>query len=247
MISKKILRKVGQTNAKYKMFKEGDRILLGLSGGKDSLLLAHILKHFQSVSPYKWSFKAVTLSYGIGEDFSFLIEHCKEHGIAHEIIESKIYEISKEKARENSSVCSLCSRLRRGFLYSYALENGFNKLAIGHHLDDAAESFFMNFIYNGALRTLAPTYLSSRDVEIIRPLILVRERQIIEWAKKNNLKLMSEEFCPAKKLPNKNPHARNSAKELLKSLEANNPNLFKSLEAAFNNIHLDTFFKVPEA
>ena len=82
-LSKKLLRIVGQTNAKYSLFEEGDKILLGLSGGKDSLSLAHILKHSQAHSPVKWSFKAVTLSYGMGESFDYLSSHCKEYGIEH--------------------------------------------------------------------------------------------------------------------------------------------------------------------
>ena len=147
-ISKKLLRIVGQTNAKYKMFEENDRILLGLSGGKDSLNLAHILKHFQSVSPQNWDFKAVTLGYGMGENFDYLKTHCKEHDIDYEVIDSEIFELSKDKIRRNSSFCSFFSRMRRGYLYSYALKNGYNKLAIAHHLDDATESFFMNFTYN---------------------------------------------------------------------------------------------------
>lgn len=241
-ISKKIIRQVGQTNAKYKMFEPGDKILLGLSGGKDSLLLAHLLKHFQKVSPNSWEFKAVTLGYGIGEDFSYMINHCKEHGIDHEVIYSSIYEISKDKVRKNTSICSFCSRMRRGYLYSYALKHGYNKLAIGHHLDDAVESFFMNFTHNGALRTLAPRYRAKNGIEVIRPLINLRERQIIESISKNGLQTSGDEMCPAKHSDNKMPHAREDSKELLKSLEKNNPKLFINLKSAFENIHSDTFF-----
>ena len=155
-LSKKLLRRVGQTNAKYKMFERGDKILLALSGGKDSMSLAHVLKHFQSVSPLSWEFRAVTVTYGIGEDLREISSHFKEHEIPYEIIDTKIFEFGKEKIRANTTFCSFCSRMRRGYIYSYALEHGFNKIAIAHHLDDAAESFFMNFTFNGALRTLAP-------------------------------------------------------------------------------------------
>lgn len=241
-ISKKLLRIVGQTNAKYKMFEENDRILLGLSGGKDSLNLAHILKHFQSVSPQNWDFKAVTLSYGMGENFDYLKTHCKEHDIDYEVIDSEIFELSKDKIRRNSSFCSFFSRMRRGYLYSYALKNGYNKLAIAHHLDDATESFFMNFTYNGALRTLAPKYRAQNGIVVIRPLIFAREKQLRDSAMRNGLQTVGDEACPAMRFDVKMPHARFETKQLLAKLESENPKLFISLKAAFENLHSDTFF-----
>ena len=135
--------------------------------------------------------------------------------------------------------------MRRGALYTYALENGYNKLAIAHHLDDAAESFMMNFIYNGALRTLAPIYTSKRGVTVIRPLIFVRERQLRENALANELQVIGNEFCPGLKLSEKNvkfPHAREEAKALLAGLERDNPKLFTSLKKAFENIHKNSFW-----
>lgn len=241
-ISKKLLRIVGQTNAKYKMFEENDRILLGLSGGKDSLNLAHILKHFQSVSPQNWDFKAVTLGYGMGENFDYLKTHCKEHDIDYEVIDSEIFELSKDKIRRNSSFCSFFSRMRRGYLYSYALKNGYNKLAIAHHLDDAVESFFMNFTYNGALRTLAPKYRAQNGIVVIRPLIFAREKQLRDSAMRNGLQTVGDEACPAMRFDVKMPHARFETKQLLAKLESENPKLFISLKAAFENLHSDTFF-----
>lgn len=245
-LSKKLIRQVGQTNAKYKMFEKGDKILLGLSGGKDSLALAHILKHFQNVTPEKFEFEAVTLSYGMGEDYAYLTKHCEEHGIKHSVIDSSIFEISKDKIRKNSSFCSFFSRMRRGYLYTYALEHGFNKLAIAHHLDDAAESFFMNFTYNGALRTLAPKYKAKNGLILIRPLINVRERQLRDNATRNELFVIGDEACPAMRFDVKMPHARHETKELLANLESQNPKLFTSLQAAFENIHKDTFFDLDD-
>lgn len=245
-LSKKLIRQVGQTNAKYKMFEKDDKILLGLSGGKDSLALAHILKHFQNVTPDKFEFEAVTLSYGMGEDYAYLTKHCNAHGIKHSVIDSSIFEISKDKIRKNSSFCSFFSRMRRGYLYTYALEHGFNKLAIAHHLDDAAESFFMNFTYNGALRTLAPKYRAKNGLVLIRPLINVRERQLRDNATRNSLFVIGDEACPAMRFDVKMPHARYETKQLLVGLEKENPKLFTSLQAAFENIHKDTFFDMSE-
>ncbi|MBE2984399.1 tRNA 2-thiocytidine biosynthesis protein TtcA [Campylobacter sp. RM9344] len=243
-LSKKLLRVVGQTNAKYKMFEENDKILLALSGGKDSMTLAHLLKHFCSVSPLNWDFQAVTVSYGIGENFVPIKEHFKEHEIPYEVIDTNIFEFGKEKIRENTTFCSFCSRMRRGYLYSYALKNGFNKIAIAHHLDDAAESFFMNLTYNGALRTLAPKYTAENGLSVIRPLILVRERQLRDCAVKNEIPIMNEEeSCPARTYGGKSPRARAETKDMLSNLERENPKFFISLKSAFENIHSDTFFK----
>ena len=205
-----------------------------------------MLKHIQNVTPEKFEFKAVTLSYGMGEDYAYLTKHCNEHGIEHEVIDSSIFEISKEKIRKNSSFCSFFSRMRRGYLYTYALKHGFNKLAIAHHLDDAAESFFMNFTYNGALRTLAPKYRGKNGIVVIRPFIFVRERQLRENAIKNELRVVGDEACPAMRFDVKMPHARYETKQLLANLEKENPKLFTSLKAAFENIHTDTFFGINE-
>lgn len=245
-LSKKLIRQVAQANAKFKLIENNDKVLLGLSGGKDSLTLAHLLKRMQAHAPFKFELEAATLSYGMGEDYSKLHAHCEEHGIKHSVIESNIYEISGDTIRENSSFCSYFSRMRRGALYTYALEKGFNKLAIAHHLDDAAESFFMNFIHNGALRTLAPIYKSKRGITIIRPLIFVRERQLRDNVTINELEVIGNEFCPGMKLSKKNvkfPHAREEAKVLLKEFESKHPKLFTSLKNAFSNLHSETFWE----
>lgn len=241
-ISKRLTSIVGRANAKYLMIEDGDNILLGLSGGKDSLVLAHILNHFNKVSPTNWKYKAVTIDYGIGQDFSYLVDHCKIHDINYEVVHTDIFDVMKEKNRKNTTICSFCARMRRGYLYTYALENGFNKVALGHHLDDAVESFFMNFTYNGALRTLAPKYRAQNGLILIRPLIYARERQIRDCATNNNLKVLTDECCPAYKLKEKMPRARAEAKELLANLEKENPKLFVSIKSAFENIHFDTFF-----
>ncbi len=245
-LSKKLIRQVAQANARFALIEENDRVLLGLSGGKDSLALAHLLQRMKRHSPFHFDFEAATLSYGMGEDYSKLHAHCTQHGITHTIIDSNIYEISGHTLRENSSFCSYFSRMRRGALYTYALEKGFNKLAIAHHLDDAAESFFMNFIHNGALRTLAPIYKSKRGVIVIRPLIFVRERQLRDNASVNELEVIGNEFCPGMRLSEKNlkfPHAREEAKQLLASLEKDNPKLFTSLKTAFLNLHQESFWR----
>ena len=241
-LSKKISTIVGKTNAEYELIKEGDRILVGFSGGKDSSTLIHALNRIKKVAPYNFEFKAVTVTYGMGEQVEFLSSHCKEHGIDHEIIDTQIFELAGEKIRKNSSFCSFFSRMRRGYLYSTAQEQGYNKVALGHHLDDAMESFFMNFFYNGTMRSMPPKYTAENGLEVIRPLIFCRERQLRAFAETNEINVIGDEACPGLRFDVKMPHARAATKELLAKLEIENPQIFVSMKAAFSNIQLSTFF-----
>jgi len=241
-LSKKIMSKLGKTNAEFKLIEEGDKILVGLSGGKDSLTMIHAMKEQQRRAPFKFEFLAVTISYGMGENFDNLSKHCKEYDIPHIIHETNTYELSKEKIRKNSSFCSFFSRMRRGYLYSVAKEHGCNKVALGHHMDDAAESFFMNFIYNGQLRSLAPKYKAENGLIVIRPLIQMRERQLRAFVVDNGIEAIGDEACPAMRFDVKMPYARAKMKDMLAKMEVEFPQLFTSLNAAFKNISVDSFF-----
>ena len=242
-ISKKILSIMGKTNAEYGLIQEGDRIAVGLSGGKDSLTLVHALKEQKKRAPFRFDFVAVTITYSPGEDYTKLQAHCKEYGIEHRLYGADVYGFANEKIRKNSSYCSFFSRMRRGPLYSAAKELGCNKLALGHHLDDAAESFFMNFIYNGRLRSLPPIYKAKNSLYVIRPLIQVRERRLRAFVQSNGFEAIGDEYCPAMRYDIKAPHAREEAKQLLAKLEQKHPQLFVSLNAAFKNIATESFFQ----
>ncbi len=242
MISKKILKIVGQTNARYGLIKDGDRVLLGLSGGKDSLTLAHTLKHIQKHAPFNFEFEAVTISYGMGENLDFLKEHCAKFEIPYSIYETPIFEVAQEKIRKNSSFCSFFSRMRRGALYTYAQEKGFNKLALAHHLDDAMESFFMNMFYNGSFRSMPPIYKAENGIFVIRPLIKARERQLRAFVDDNKFLVVGDEACPAMRFDVKMPHARANMKEYVSKLEEQFPDISKMVLRAFENIHDETFF-----
>lgn len=241
-ISKKILNIVGRTNAAYHLIGEGDKVLVGLSGGKDSILLSCILARMQAHAPFSFSFKAATVHYGLNEDLAWLTKLCQEQNIPHEILHTNIAKTIREKRREQSSYCSFCSRMRRGVLYNYALENGFNKLAIAHHLDDAVESFFMNFTYNGSLRSMPPIYKAENGLFVIRPLIHIRERQSIDFVKSQNIPTAPDCNCPAKQPDSdKPPIARLATKNFLREMERTNPTLFTSLKNAFCNLHANSF------
>lgn len=236
------MRQMGRTNATFNLIEEGDRILIGLSGGKDSLTMVHALKEQQRRAPFKFEILAVTVTYGMGEDLSALIAHCQEHEIPHEVYDTNTYEIAGEKIRQNSSFCSFFSRMRRGALYSAAIKFGCNKVALGHHLDDAAESFFMNFIYNGHMRALAPKYKAGNGLIVIRPLIQLRERQLAACALENEMPTIGDEACPSMRFDVKMPHARAAMKTMLHEMEEKYPDLFVSINSAFGHISDDTFF-----
>ena len=236
------MRQIGRTNGEFGLIEEGDKILVGLSGGKDSLTMIHAMMEQQRRAPFKFELIAVTVTYGMGEDLSRLISHCAEYSIPHRVYETNTYEIAGEKIRQNSSFCSFFSRMRRGALYSAALEYGCNKVALGHHLDDTAESFFMNLIYNGQMRALAPKYKAGNGLIVIRPLIQMRERQLAACALENSMPTIGDEACPSMRFDVKMPHARASMKVMLGEMEEKYPDLFVSINSAFANIGDDTFF-----
>ncbi len=241
-LSKKLQKCFGKTNVEYRLIGEGDRVLVGLSGGKDSLALVHLLSHMQRHAPFSFYFEAVTVSYGMPEEnYEALHKHCETYGIIHHIYETKIFDIAQETIRENSSFCSYFSRMRRGALYTFAAENDFNKVALGHHLDDMAESFFMNMLYNGTLRAMAPIYRSEKGFEVIRPLIRCRESQLRGFAQSNGFETIGDEACPAMRMQVKYPFARAQTKAWLAQMEKEHPDLFKKLQSAFAHIHDDTF------
>lgn len=236
------MSQLGKTNAAFNLIEEGDKILVGLSGGKDSLTMIHAMREQQRRAPFSFEFIAVTVSYGMGENFDYLAKHCEEYGIKFLVKDTKIYETAQEKIRKNSSFCSFFSRMRRGSLYSVAEELGCNKLALGHHLDDAAESYFMNMIYNGQMRALSPIYKAGNGLVVIRPLIQMRERQLSAFVKDNELDAIGDEACPAMRFDVKMPHARATMKEMLADMEKKYPSIFVSINAAFSNISDESFF-----
>ncbi|MCB4765768.1 MAG: tRNA 2-thiocytidine biosynthesis TtcA family protein [Sulfurovum sp.] len=241
-ISRKLLKIIGKTNADFRLIKENDKVLVGLSGGKDSLALIHALKHIQKHAPFNFEFEACTIKYGMpSERYDYLNEHCKEYGIKHTVYETRIFDISQEAIRKNSSFCSYFSRMRRGALYTFAQEGKFTKVALGHHFDDAVESFFMNMFYNGTMRSMAPIYKTDKGFHLIRPLIQVREKQLHAFAKENKLEVIGDEACPAMLKDVKMPHARTSTKLWLQGMEKENKELFKMIKASFKHIHDDTF------
>ena len=241
-LPKRIVRSFAQTNARYKLISDGDKILLGLSGGKDSLTLAHLLSRAQKHAPFHFEFLAITIDYSMGEDLTRLHAHCEEYGIPHIIEKTNIFPTAPDHIREGSSFCSYFSRMRRGALYSAAKRLGFGTLALAHHLDDAAESFFMSLFYGGKLRSMPPVYTATdHNIKVIRPLIKVREQQLRECAVENGFPVVGDENCPAFKMNVKMPHARSETKAWLAELEKGRAGLFDQLRHGFESVDAASF------
>ena len=243
--SKKVTKFVGRVQGEFELISPDDKVLVAMSGGKDSYVLASVLKRMQLIAPFSFELSAITIDAGTGIDYTPIKEWCEKYEIPFIWYKTPILEIMNEKKRPGSSPCGFCARMRRGALYSKALELGFNKLALGHHFDDAVETFFMSMFYNGMMKSMPPKYMAYRGVEVIRPLIKVREKWIKHMVENNNFPIIDgEASCLALKDSEgvKQPYARAKIKEFLAKLEEEEPKIFQRFESAFYNIECDTFF-----
>ena len=216
----------GRAIADFSMIRDGDRILLGLSGGKDSLSLLHILHYLQQRAPVKFELAAMTVDPMAGDfDPSTMIPYLHALGIDYHYVRKPIMDMAKQHMGRNS-YCSFCSRLKRGFMYQTAREHGCNVIALAQHLDDLAESFLLSAFHGGRLQTMKAHYVNDDgDLRIIRPLVYVRERQTRDFADANALPVIADS-CPA---CFSMPMQRQHMKTLLAAEELQNRLLFKSL------------------
>lgn len=211
------------------MIREGDRLLLGLSGGKDSLSLLHILLHLKRHAPVRFEVGVVTVD-PMTESFdpSPLKEYVAGLGLPYFFERQPIFDRAL-KHMGNDSYCAWCSRMRRGVMYETARRERYNVLALAQHLDDLAESLLMSMFHGGRLRTMKAHYRNDAgDLRIIRPLVYVRERQLAAFAQAARLPVIQEN-CPACFTM---PTERQRMKRLLAAEEAGNRHLFKSLLSA---------------
>ncbi len=225
---KLLLRPVGRAIADFQMIREGDRVLLGLSGGKDSLSLLHILLHLQRHAPVKFEVGAITIDPMIpGFDPSVLKPYLAEYGVPYIYDAEPIAdEAMKFQEDPSFSFCAFCSRLKRGSIYSQARKHGYNVIALAQHLDDLAESFLMSAFHRGQLGTMkAHNVNDAGDLRIIRPLVYVRERQTASFAENAQLPVVPDN-CPA---CFSKPTERVHFKELLAAEEQRYKHLFRNL------------------
>ena len=212
----KLLGKMRKCIEQYSLIEENDKIAVGLSGGKDSLVLLTLLAKFRLFSPKKFKLIAITIDLFNGQsDFSKIIDYCNELNVELEIINSQIYDIVFNERKEKNP-CSLCAKLRRGMLNTTAKKLGCNKVALGHTRDDLLETFFLSMFYEGRLSTFAPiSYLSNTQISVIRPMLFIEERETINEAK--NMPVFFN-CCPAN-----HKTERENMKEILKYLKSKIP------------------------
>ncbi len=192
----KILSLTRKCVQEYEMIEEGDKIAVGVSGGKDSVLLLLALHGLMKFYPKKFSLHAITVDMGMGMDFTPIIELCNKLDVPHTLVPSNLKEIIFD-IRKETNPCALCAKMRRGMLHDAAKENGCNKVALGHHFNDAVETFMLSQVYEGRISCFMPvTYLDRTDLTLIRPLLYINESTIKGIMKRENLPTVKSK-CPA--------------------------------------------------
>jgi len=224
-----LLNKVKRALRKFNLIEDGDNIAVGVSGGKDSMILLYALAIIRKITPLKFNIYAVTLDLGWNNDFTPLHDFCVSLDIPYYIKQTEIGKIIYEE-RQEKNPCSLCTKMRRGALNNYAKELGCNKVALGHHLDDAIETFMLSLTYEGRISTFLPkSYLSRIDLTSIRPLVFVYEKNISSIV--NMLKIpVVVNNCPAD-----GRTKRQEIKNLISQMETTNPLVKERIISAINN------------
>eukprot|EP00981_Chlorochromonas_danica_P008910 scaffold2343_cov168-Ochromonas_danica.AAC.3 len=236
---KKIMKLVGQAVKEWSMIEEGDRLLLGLSGGKDSLALLHILHALQKRAPIKFTIACATVDPQTDSfDPSALIPYVQGLGITYHYLSEPIVELASQKL-QGDSLCAFCARFKRGLLYSCCRTHGYNKLVLAQHLDDLVESFLMSALHNGQIRTMKANYtIEAGDVRVIRPLIYVRESATRDFSQSAHLPIINEN-CPA---CFEQPKERARMKRLMEQEEAMVPALFYNMRKALIPLMHDDYY-----
>ncbi|MGQ3888808.1 tRNA 2-thiocytidine(32) synthetase TtcA [Legionella sp. CNM-1927-20] len=232
-VEKKLLHYTGKAIADFNMIQRDDRVMVCLSGGKDSFTLLTLLHLLKQRSNHKFELFSFTLDQAQpGWDDSKVHAWLKDKKIPYEILTRDTYSIVKEKIPEGKTYCSLCSRLRRGIIYRYAEENGFNKIALGHHRDDLIRTLMMSILYNGDIRSMPPKLLSDNKKHIvIRPLCYVQERDIITYANEQNYPIIPCTLCGSQE-----NLARKRIGKLIDELAKDNPKIPSNILHALQSV-----------
>ena len=228
-----LLRKISRANLRFEMIAPGDRIMVAISGGKDSWGLLHLLRAYRSLVPFDFSMIAVNLDQGHpGFPVQVLRDYLEREGHEYRIIHRDTYSVVKREIPAGKAYCSLCSRLRRGILYNTAVELGANKIALGHHRDDLIETLLLNQLYAGQLKAMAPVLRSDDGRNtIIRPLVLCEERELAAFAAEQGFPIVPCDLCGSQ-----DNLKRVEVRRLLAQLEQVNPQVRQNLLAAAGNV-----------
>ena len=239
---KEIWSKFVKSVKEYELIEENDKIMVCISGGKDSFLLAKCFQEIIRHGKFKFEAYYVVMNPGYKTDNIELIKkNAEELNIPIEIFESDIFEVVDNISSE--SPCYLCARMRRGFLYSKAKELGCNKIALGHHFDDVIETTLLSMFYGSEIKTMMPKLRSTNfeGLELIRPLYLVKEEDIISWSKFNNLKFLNCACRFTEKNSNdfESTSKRKEIKKLIKDLKKVNKNIDHNIFKSLDNVNLN--------
>lgn len=240
-LQKRIRRNTGQAIADFNMIEDGDRIMVCLSGGKDSFTMLDILMSLQKSAPVSFELIAVNLDQkqpGFPEHI--LPQYLEQLGVEYKIVEEDTYSIVQDKIPEGKTTCSLCSRLRRGILYRTAKELGATKIALGHHRDDILETLFLNMFYGGKIKGMPPKLVSDNGEHVvIRPLAYCREKDIIKYANMRKYPIIPCNLCGSQ--PNMQ---RQNIKQMLNGWDKQFPGRIETMFSAMQNVvpsHLADF------
>jgi tRNA 2-thiocytidine biosynthesis protein TtcA len=232
---RRIKKQVGQAIGDFDLIEEGDRIAVGVSGGKDSYTLLYLLNELRKRAPVKFELIAVNVESGFpGYRCEIIEDYLQARNFHYYMKKTNCYRIIEEKRRPGSSYCAFCARLRRGVLYTLAIELGCNKIALGHHLDDFIETLLLNQFYVGTLAAMSPKLLADNgQTTIIRPLVYVEESDIIQFSRRHGFPVV----CCACPVCGTVDQQRQKMKQLIRTLALDIPNIRRSMLAALGNVH----------
>jgi len=232
-LEKRLYRHVSHAIRDFNMIEDGDRIMVCLSGGKDSYTLLDVLLGLKARAPVNFEIVAVNLDQKQpGYPEHVLPEYLSSIGVPFTILEQDTYSVVKRVIPEGKTTCSLCSRLRRGALYTFAAENGITKIALGHHADDILETFFLNFFHGGKLKAMPPKLESDdgRNI-VIRPLAYCREKDIARWSHLREFPIIPCNLCGSQE-----NLQRKEIKKMLNAWEKESPKRIDSMLAALASV-----------
>jgi tRNA 2-thiocytidine biosynthesis protein TtcA len=234
ILEKRLAHEMGRCIADFELIEDGDRVMVAISGGKDSHTLLHLLERARRRSPVPFEIVAVHLDQGQpGYDGSHLEVWLREQGYQHQIVRENTYQLVTKRIPEGRTYCSMCSRLRRGILYNVAQSLGCTKIALGHHRDDAIETLMLNMMFNGTLSAM-PAKLVSDDGRntVIRPLLYSSERDIAAYSAQLDFPIIPCNLCGSQE-----NLWRQQVKHMLDDIEKLAPQVRQSMLAALKNVH----------